>query len=103
MAQSDIPKVNSQKIIKPWMQVKIDFPPALMTASHSTPVVVNAKVDGHDLHRIYRVGGSVVELMYEHCFIQLDKEAHMRLKPHKASLIGFLGEKVCPWEKLLCQ
>ncbi|KAL8223101.1 hypothetical protein R6Q57_020500 [Mikania cordata] len=44
-----------------------------MTASHSTPVVVNAKVDGHDLHRIYRVGGSVVELMYEHCFIQLDK------------------------------
>ncbi|KAD3640381.1 hypothetical protein E3N88_29604 [Mikania micrantha] len=82
-------------------KVKIDFPPVPAVTRKLVLVLVSAKVDGQEVHRIYWDGGSAVELMYEHCFMQLDKETRQQIKPHETSLIGFSGKQSLLWEKSL--
>ncbi|KAD4983228.1 hypothetical protein E3N88_19899 [Mikania micrantha] len=88
---------------KPWMRVKIDFPPPPANATQCAPILVNAKVDGQNVHRVYWDGGSAVELMYEHCFRQLESRTQQQLRPHRTSLVGFSGETVTPLGEITVQ
>ncbi|GJW62128.1 hypothetical protein Tco_0111463 [Tanacetum coccineum] len=76
------------------------------------PLIVEAKVEGYLVRRIYIDGGSV-EVMFEHCFENLSLAIRARLKETHADLVGFarnitkpLGKielKVCFGSEGLCR
>nr|GFC32779.1 reverse transcriptase domain-containing protein [Tanacetum cinerariifolium] len=53
---------------------EISFPQ--LTASNGTegPLVIEAEMGGHVIHRMYIDGGSSMEILYEHCFNRLRPE-----------------------------
>ncbi|GJU65604.1 reverse transcriptase domain-containing protein [Tanacetum coccineum] len=55
-------------------------------------VVVDALIEGFRVRRIRVDGGSSLEVMYEHCFINLSYRTRSRLKESRIPLVGFLGE-----------
>ncbi|XP_071704966.1 uncharacterized protein [Rutidosis leptorrhynchoides] len=70
------------------------FFPALDTITPSDlPVTISEKIYNMRLHRIYLDGGSTCDVMYEHCFAQLNLAIRTRLSPAQAPLVGFSGER----------
>ncbi|GJX45061.1 hypothetical protein Tco_0261737 [Tanacetum coccineum] len=56
------------------------------------PMIIEAEIGGHCIHRMYMDGGSASEILYEHCFSQLRLEIKNQLVPATTPLIGFNGE-----------
>ncbi|GJR68086.1 reverse transcriptase domain-containing protein [Tanacetum coccineum] len=56
------------------------------------PIVIEAKVKGHLIHRMYVDEGSASEVLYEHCFNRLRPEVKSRMIPNTTPLLGFSGE-----------
>nr|GEX57901.1 putative reverse transcriptase domain-containing protein [Tanacetum cinerariifolium] len=56
------------------------------------PLVIKAKIGGSIIHRIYIDGGSSTEIVYEHCFLQLDNETKASIRLATSPLVGFLGQ-----------
>nr|GEV19954.1 reverse transcriptase domain-containing protein [Tanacetum cinerariifolium] len=82
-----------QKVTQCFEQVKeITFPP--VTASNGTegPLVIEAEIGGHIIHRMYIDVGSSMEILYEHCFNRLRPEIKSQMVPATTSLTGFSGE-----------
>ncbi|KAD3642299.1 hypothetical protein E3N88_31523 [Mikania micrantha] len=79
-----------------WMARKIKFPAIRPERKSSVPMVINMTVGNAKIHRVYLDGGSASEIMYEHCFNQLDEDIRRTLKTSYTPLIGFAGEKVHP-------
>ncbi|GJS96522.1 reverse transcriptase domain-containing protein [Tanacetum coccineum] len=50
------------------------FPPLADSDGTEGPLVIEAEIGGHMIHRIYIDGGSSTEILYEHCFNQLRPE-----------------------------
>nr|GEV01458.1 reverse transcriptase domain-containing protein [Tanacetum cinerariifolium] len=62
------------------------------------PMIIEAKIGGHCIHRMYVDGGSASEILYEHCFSRLRLEIKNQLVPATTPLIGFNEEvrnKLC--------
>ncbi|GKF65121.1 reverse transcriptase domain-containing protein, partial [Tanacetum coccineum] len=60
------------------------------------PMIIEAEIGGHCIHRMYVDGGSASEIMYEHCFRRLRPEIKNQLAPATTSLIGFSVEIIWP-------
>ncbi|GKA56023.1 reverse transcriptase domain-containing protein [Tanacetum coccineum] len=60
------------------------------------PMIIEAKVGGHCIHRMYVDGNSTSKIMYEHCFSRLRPKIKNQLVPATTPLIGFSGEIICP-------
>ncbi|GKF44271.1 reverse transcriptase domain-containing protein, partial [Tanacetum coccineum] len=60
------------------------------------PMIIEAEIGGHYVHRMYVDGGSASEIMYEHCFSRLRQEIKKQLIPATILLIGFSGEVIWP-------
>nr|GEZ90711.1 hypothetical protein [Tanacetum cinerariifolium] len=64
------------------------------------PLVIEAKMGGHMIHRMYMDGGFSMEILYEHCFNRLRPEIKSQMVPATTSLTGFSGETIWPLGKL---
>nr|GEX95742.1 reverse transcriptase domain-containing protein [Tanacetum cinerariifolium] len=94
-------RMTRQKVTQSFERVKeITF--SQLTASSGTegPVVIEAKMGGHMIHRMYVDGGSSMEILYEHCFNQLRPEIKNQMVPAATSLTGFSGETIWPLGQL---
>nr|GEU46864.1 reverse transcriptase domain-containing protein [Tanacetum cinerariifolium] len=56
------------------------------------PMIIEAEIRGHCIHRMYVDGKLASEILYEHCFNQLCPEIKNQLVPATTPLIGFSGE-----------
>nr|GEV49842.1 hypothetical protein [Tanacetum cinerariifolium] len=90
-----------QKVTQSFERVReIAFPQ--LTASNRTegPLVIEAEMGGHAIHRMYIDGGSSMEILYEHCFNRLRPEIKSQMVPATTSLTGFSGETIWPLGQL---
>ncbi|GJY38113.1 hypothetical protein Tco_0424477, partial [Tanacetum coccineum] len=60
------------------------------------PILLEGIIKGNQVQRILVDGGSSSEIMYEHCFRNLDVNIRSKLRRGKAPMIGFLGETYNP-------
>ncbi|GJX28809.1 reverse transcriptase domain-containing protein [Tanacetum coccineum] len=76
------------------------FPPLSANKGTEGPLVIEAKIRGHAIHRMYVDGGSSMEVLYEHCFNRLRPEIKSQMVPATTSLTGFSGETIWPLGQL---
>ncbi|GKC56364.1 reverse transcriptase domain-containing protein [Tanacetum coccineum] len=60
------------------------------------PMIVEAEIGGHCVHRIYVDGGSASEILYEHCFSRFRPKIKKQLIPATTPLIRFSGKIIWP-------
>ncbi|GJS88998.1 hypothetical protein Tco_0771634, partial [Tanacetum coccineum] len=60
----------------------------IMSANKGTegPLVIEAEIGGHAIHRMYVDGGSSMEVLYKHCFNRLRPEIKSQMVPATTSL-----------------
>ncbi|GJX98208.1 reverse transcriptase domain-containing protein [Tanacetum coccineum] len=100
-------------MIQPWQRMtrqkltqsfargsEITFPPLANSDGTEGPLVIEAEIGGHMIHRMYIDGGSSTEILYEHCFNQLQPEIKNQMVPTTTSLTGFSGETIWPLGQL---
>ncbi|CAA0830866.1 Uncharacterized mitochondrial protein AtMg00860, partial [Striga hermonthica] len=63
---------------------------------HNDALVITAEVAGFDVKRVFIDTGSSVDVMFYDCFVQINKELNMELKPVTTVLYGFNGGEVMP-------
>ncbi|GJV43494.1 reverse transcriptase domain-containing protein [Tanacetum coccineum] len=96
-------------MVQPWERVarqritqsfspnsKISFPPLGEDAGREGPMIIEAKIGGHCVHRMYVDGGSASEILYENRFSRLYLEIKRQLIPATTPLIGFSREIIWP-------
>nr|GEW62819.1 reverse transcriptase domain-containing protein [Tanacetum cinerariifolium] len=64
------------------------------------PLVIEAEIGGHMIHRMYVDGGSSIEILYEHCFNWLWPEIKSQMVPATTSLTSFSGKTIWPLGQL---
>ncbi|CAA0819558.1 Unknown protein, partial [Striga hermonthica] len=64
--------------------------------SHNDALVITAEVAGFDVKRVFIDTGSSVDVMFYDCFVQINKEFNMELKPVTTAFYGFNGGEVVP-------
>nr|GEV28858.1 reverse transcriptase domain-containing protein [Tanacetum cinerariifolium] len=79
---------------------KIFFPPLEEDEGMEGPMIIEAEIGGHQIHRMYVDGGPALEIMYEHCFSRLRLKIKKQLIPATTLLIGFSGEIIWPIGKI---
>nr|GEY46926.1 reverse transcriptase domain-containing protein [Tanacetum cinerariifolium] len=90
-----------QKITQSFEQGKeITFPPLTTNNGTEGPLIIEAEMGGHTIHRMYIDGGSSMEILYEHCFNRLRPEIKSQMVPATTSLTGFSGETTWPLGQL---
>ncbi|GJY25575.1 hypothetical protein Tco_0400301 [Tanacetum coccineum] len=86
-------RVARQKITQSFSpNTEIFFPPLGEDEGTEGPMIIEAEVGGHCIHRMYVDGGSASEILYEHCFSRLRPKVKNQLVPATIPLIGFNGE-----------
>nr|GEY59452.1 reverse transcriptase domain-containing protein [Tanacetum cinerariifolium] len=60
------------------------------------PMIIEAEMGGHCVHRIYVDGGSSSEILYKHCFSKFRSEIKNQLIPANTPLVEFSGEIIWP-------
>ncbi|GJW75359.1 hypothetical protein Tco_0134729 [Tanacetum coccineum] len=101
-------------MVQPWQRVarqkitqsfspnpEISFPPLGDEDGTEGPMIIEAEIRGHFIHRIYVDGGSALEILYEHCFNRLRPEVKNQMVSATAPLIGFNGEIIWPMGQIL--
>ncbi|GJX71415.1 reverse transcriptase domain-containing protein [Tanacetum coccineum] len=63
-------------------------------------LVIEAEIGGNMIHRMYVDGGSLTEVLYEHCFNRLRPEIKSQMVPVTTSLTDFSGETIWPLGQL---
>ncbi|GJT70473.1 hypothetical protein Tco_1029759 [Tanacetum coccineum] len=92
-------------MVQPWQRVtrqkvtqsfsanqEISFPPLASDDGQESPMVVEAEVGGHLIHRMYMDGGFASEVLYEHCFSRLRLEIKGQMTLATTPLLGFSRE-----------
>ncbi|GJT08833.1 reverse transcriptase domain-containing protein [Tanacetum coccineum] len=87
-------KPNFKKGFKKWQ--RSDRKPDREEDGTEGPMIIEAEIGGHFVHRIYVDGGASSEVLYEHCFVRLRPEIRSQMIPATTSLIGFSGETIWP-------
>ncbi|GJZ85492.1 reverse transcriptase domain-containing protein, partial [Tanacetum coccineum] len=75
-----------------WMNIPISFPVLSYEDISEEPLIVKAEVEGYLVKRVYVDEGSSVEVMFEHCFENLNPKIKGRLKQTQTDLVGFAEE-----------
>nr|GEV68537.1 reverse transcriptase domain-containing protein [Tanacetum cinerariifolium] len=82
-----------QKVTQSFERVReIAFPQLTTSNETEGPLVIEAEMGGHVIHRMYIEGSSSMEILYEHCFNRLQPEIKSQMVPATTSLIGFSVE-----------
>nr|GEU94919.1 reverse transcriptase domain-containing protein [Tanacetum cinerariifolium] len=90
-----------QKVTQSFERVKeIAFPPLAACNGTEGPLVIEAEMAGHMIHRMYIDSGSSMEILYEHCFNRLRPEIKSQMVPVTTSLTGFSGKTIWPLGQL---
>ncbi|XP_076904329.1 uncharacterized protein LOC143559728 [Bidens hawaiensis] len=79
-----------------WMNAEVHFPGITESEAREMPLNISASIAGHRVARVHVDGGSGVEVMYEHCFLRLQRDVQERLEEDICPLMGFFGEVVEP-------
>ncbi|GKC82640.1 reverse transcriptase domain-containing protein [Tanacetum coccineum] len=77
-------------------ETPMSFPPLGEEDGTEGPMIIEAEMGGHFVHRVYVDGGASSEVLYEHCFVKLRKEIRDQMVPATTHLIGFSGETIWP-------
>ncbi|GJV28067.1 reverse transcriptase domain-containing protein [Tanacetum coccineum] len=86
-------KIAKQRITQTFSpETMISFPSLGEEYGTEGPMVIEAEVGGHLVHRMYVDGGASSEILYEHCFNQLRPEIRNKMVPATTYLIGISGE-----------
>ncbi|GJS09748.1 reverse transcriptase domain-containing protein [Tanacetum coccineum] len=94
-------RMTRQKVTQSFARAReITFPPLTTSRGTEGPLVIEAKISGHMIHRMYVDGGSSTEVLYEHCFNRLRPEIKSQMVPATTSLTGFSGETIWPLGQL---
>ncbi|GJZ18013.1 reverse transcriptase domain-containing protein, partial [Tanacetum coccineum] len=94
-------RVTRQKVTQSFDRAKeITFPPLAASEGTEGPLVIEAEIGGHTVHRMYVDGGSSMEVLFEHCFNRLRPEIKSQMVPATTSLTGFSGETIWPLGQL---
>nr|GEW50803.1 reverse transcriptase domain-containing protein [Tanacetum cinerariifolium] len=93
-------------MVQPWQRVarqritqsfstytKISFPPLGEEGGVEGPMIIEAEIGGHFIHRIYVDGGSASEILYEHCFSRLCPKVKSQMVSATTPLVSF-SEKI---------
>nr|GEW14748.1 reverse transcriptase domain-containing protein [Tanacetum cinerariifolium] len=64
------------------------------------PLIVEAQVEGYLVRRVYVDKGSSVEVMFEHCFENLNPKIKAGLRETQTDLVGFIKEVSKPLGKI---
>ncbi|GKA23906.1 reverse transcriptase domain-containing protein [Tanacetum coccineum] len=95
-------RVARQKITQSFsLSLEIPFPPLGDEDGAEGPMIIEAEIGGHFIHRIYVDGGSASEILYEHCFNRLRPKVKNQMVPATAPLISFSGEIIWPMGQIL--
>ncbi|GJX17315.1 hypothetical protein Tco_0218147 [Tanacetum coccineum] len=90
-----------QKVTQSFERVsEITFPSLITSSGTEGSLVIEAKIGGHMIHRVYVDGGSSTEVLYEHCFNWLRPEIKNQMVPVTTSLTGFSKETIWPLGQL---
>ncbi|GJW53943.1 reverse transcriptase domain-containing protein, partial [Tanacetum coccineum] len=90
-------KIAKQRITQTFSpETMISFPPLGEEDGTEGPMVIEAEIGGHLVHRMYVDGGASSEILYEHCFNQLRPEIKKQMVPAATYLVGFSGEIIWP-------
>nr|GEV79273.1 reverse transcriptase domain-containing protein [Tanacetum cinerariifolium] len=93
--------MTRQKVTQSFERVKeITFPPLTASSGVEGPLVIEAEMGEHMIHRMYVDGGSSMEILYEHCFNRLRPEIKNQIVPATTSLTSFSGETIWPMGQL---
>ncbi|GJT56388.1 reverse transcriptase domain-containing protein [Tanacetum coccineum] len=94
-------RTTRQKVTQSFARVsEITFPPLTTSKGTKGPLVIEAEIGGHMIHRMYIDGGSLTEMLYEHCSNRLRPEIKSQMVPATTSLTGFSGETIWPLGQL---
>ncbi|GKA36297.1 reverse transcriptase domain-containing protein [Tanacetum coccineum] len=98
-------KATAIFMVRPWQRItrqkvtqsfsanqEISFPPLTSSDEQESPIVIEAEVKGHLIHRMYVDGGSASEVLYEHCFNRLHQEVKRRMTLATTPVLGFNKE-----------
>ncbi|GJS49907.1 reverse transcriptase domain-containing protein [Tanacetum coccineum] len=90
-------KVAKQRVTQSFSpETIISFPSLGEEDGTEGPMVIEAEIGRHSVHRMYVDGGASSEVLYEHCFVRLQPEIRSQMIPATTSLIGFSGETIWP-------
>ncbi|GJU21756.1 reverse transcriptase domain-containing protein [Tanacetum coccineum] len=90
-------RVAKQRVTQSFSpETVISFPSLGEEDGTEGPMIIEAKIGGHFVHRIYVDGGASSKVLYEHCFVRLRPEIRSQMIPATTSLIGFNGETIWP-------
>ncbi|GKE47597.1 reverse transcriptase domain-containing protein, partial [Tanacetum coccineum] len=93
--------MTRQKVTQSFERVsEITFPSLTASSGTEGPLVIEAEIGGHMIHRMYVDGGSSTEVLYEHCFNRLRPEIKNQMVPKTTSLTGFSRETIWPMGQL---
>ncbi|GKA16619.1 reverse transcriptase domain-containing protein, partial [Tanacetum coccineum] len=100
-------------MVQPWKRVAkqritqsfspksaISFPPLGEEDGTEGPMIIEAEMGGHFIHRMYVDGGSASKILYKHCFSRLWPEVRSQMLPATTPLTGFGGEIIWPLRQI---
>nr|GEV19649.1 reverse transcriptase domain-containing protein [Tanacetum cinerariifolium] len=94
-------KVAKQRITQTFSPDSvISFLPLGEEDGTEGPMIIEAEMGGHFIHRMYVDGGSSSEILYEHCFNRFRPEFRSQMVLAATPLVGFSGEIIWPLGKL---
>ncbi|GJY01904.1 reverse transcriptase domain-containing protein [Tanacetum coccineum] len=90
-------KVAKQKVTQSFSpETTISFPPLGDEDGTEGPMIIEAEIGGHLVHRMYVDVGASSEILYEHYFVRLPPEIRSRMVPPTTYLTGFSRETIWP-------
>ncbi|GKB49047.1 reverse transcriptase domain-containing protein [Tanacetum coccineum] len=90
-------RVAKQRVTQSFSpETVISFPPLGEEDGTEGPMIIEAEMGGHFVHRMYVYGGASSEVLYEHCFVRLQPKLRSQMIPVTIQLIGFSGETIWP-------
>nr|GEV36193.1 hypothetical protein [Tanacetum cinerariifolium] len=94
-------RMTRQKVTQSFERVReITFLPLTTSSGAEGPLVIEAEIGVHMIHRMYVDRGSSMEILYEHCFNLLWPEVKNQMVPVTTSLTVFSGETIWPLGQL---
>ncbi|GJT67983.1 hypothetical protein Tco_1019463 [Tanacetum coccineum] len=94
-------RVMRQKVTQSFAHVKdITFPPLTANKGTEGPLVIEMEIGGHAVHRMIVDGGSLMEVLFEHCFNWLWPEIKSQMVLTTILLTGFSRETIWPLRQL---
>nr|GEV39562.1 reverse transcriptase domain-containing protein [Tanacetum cinerariifolium] len=94
-------RMTRQKVTQSFERVReITFPSLVTSSGTEGPLVIEAEIGGHMIHRMYVDGGSSMEVLYEHYFNRLRPKVKNQMFLATTSLTGFSGETIWPLGQL---